>query len=497
MVTLDQAAAPLVLALDIGSSSTRALLYDARARLVDGVGAQEAYALHTDKDGASEDPPEEALARLGRCVDALLLQIGPDAARIGAVATATMASTLVGLDPAGRPLTPLLTYADTRNDADSAGLRARLDEAAAHQRTGCLLRTSYWPARLAWLQRTRPEVWRAAARWATLGEWLELRLFGRCRVSFSAAAWTGLLDWRGLAWDAPLLDALGLAPAQLSELVDVDAPLRGLAAPFAQRWPALRDVPWLPAVGDGAAANIGSGCVGAGRVAMTVGTTGALRVAIPDPPGVPAGLWLYRVDRQTALLGGATSEGGNLFAWARRTLRLGAPAELEQQLAALPPDGHGLTILPFIAGERSPGWAGNVQASIHGITLDTSPIEITRAALEAVAYRFALIAARLPLPPEALLVASGGALRASPVWSQLIADALGRELEVSSEPEATCRGVALLALRALGVIPGLDALPGSPGPRYTPDPARHALYQRAIARQQQLYERLIAPAHAG
>jgi gluconokinase len=491
MVTLDQASAPLVLALDMGSSSTRALLYDSRARLVDGVGAQEGYALQTDKDGASEDQPAEALARLGRCVDALLQQIGPDAARIGAVATATLASTLIGLDAAGRPLTPLLTYADTRNDADALALRRRLDERAVHQRTGSLLRTSYWPARLAWLRRARPEVWRSVARWVTLGEWVELNLFGRCRASYSAAAWTGLLDWRRLAWDAPLLETLGVAPEQLSPLVDVDEALTGLAAPFAQRWPALSGAPWLPAVGDGAAANIGSGCVGAGRVALTVGTTGALRVAIPDPPEVPEGLWLYRVDRRTALLGGATSEGGNLFAWARRTLRLGAPPELEQQLAALPPDGHGLTILPFIAGERSPGWAGNVKASIHGVTLDTSPAEITRAALEAVAYRFALIAARMPIPPEALLVASGGALRASEVWSQIVADALGRELEVSTEPEATCRGVVLLALRTLGVIPALDALPSAPGPRYTPDPARHAVYQGAIARQQQLYERII------
>jgi gluconokinase len=79
----------------------------------------------------------------------------------------------------------------------------------------------------------------------------------------------------------------------------------------------------------------------------------------------------------------------------RQTLRLGAPDEVEAALAALPPDGHGLTVLPFLAGERSPGWAGDVQATIHGLTLATTPIAIVRAGLEAVAYRFAVIEQRL------------------------------------------------------------------------------------------------------
>ena len=272
----------------------------------------------------------------------------------------------MAIDAAGRPLTPLITYADTRNDADTVELRRRLDERAVHQRTGCLLRTSYWPARLAWFRRTQPEVWRAAARWITLGEYLELHLFGKCRVSTSVASWSGLLDRRRLEWDAPLLDTLSLSPGQLAPLADVSEPLSGLAQRFATRWPVLRDVPWFPAIGDGAAANIGSGCTGPDRIALTVGTTGAVRVALADVPEVPAGLWCYRIDRRRALLGGATSEGGNVYAWMQQTLKLGEPDAVEQALAALPPDGHSLTVLPFLAGERSPGWAGDVRATISG-----------------------------------------------------------------------------------------------------------------------------------
>lgn len=483
---------PFILTLDIGSSSTRASLFDAGGHSVAGCTAQEHSALRVSAEGAAEDDADAALARAARCIDAVLAQAGPRADQICAVTVATMATTLVGLDAAGRPLMPLRTYADTRAAPDAAQLRAALDEAAAHDRTGCLLRASYWPAQLAAIRRVQPEQWRAVRHWATLGEYLERQLFGHGRVSLSAASWAGLLERRTLSWDEPLCDALGLAPEQLAPLVDVDEPLAGLAEPWASRWPALRNLPWLPAVGDGAAANIGSGCVDPGRLALTIGTSGALRMVQPNPEVVPPGLWCYRVDRAHALVGGATSEGGNVYAWLRQTLQLGDPVTIEAALAVFPPDSHGLTVLPFVAGERSPGWAGDVPASIHGLTLATTPLAILRASLEAVAYRFALIARRLVArTSDARVIASGGALLSSPAWMQIVADVLGRPLVASGEAEATSRGVALLALRTLGAIPSLDAAPAAEGPTYEPDPVRHAVYQDAIARQEWLYERLI------
>jgi gluconokinase len=352
-----------------------------------------------------------------------------------------------------------------------------------------LLRTSYWPARLAWLRRARPDIWRQAAGWATLGDYLELRLFGRRRVTPSAAAWTGLLNRHSLGWDAELLAALGVTEGQLAPLADVDEPISGLAAAFARRWPALAGVPWLPAVGDGAAANVGSGCIDGRRIALSVGTTGALRLVTPGVARIPAGLWLYRVDRRSALLGGATSEGGNLYAWLRGATRL--EADVEPALAAMPPDGHGLTVLPFVAGERSPGWAGDAKATISGITLDTRPLEILRASLEAVAYRFALIAAGLGGQGDSRIIASGGALLRSPAWVQIVADVLGRPVTASAEPEASSRGVALLALRTLGAIRELGELPAAEGDTVAPDMGHHAIYRAARERQARLYDLLV------
>jgi len=502
------AEAPLILTIDAGTSSARALLYDARGRGVEGLVAQERYTIHSGPDGAVEDDPDAALERIWRCVDAALAQAGPLAQQIRAVAIDTLVSNILAIDSAVRPLTPLITYADTRNDADAIELRRTLDEQAVHQRTGCLLRTSYWPARLAWFRRVQPDVWRAAARWITIGEYMELRLFGRCHAGCSAASWSGLLDRRRVEWDAPLLDFLGVAADQLSPLADTSEPLSGLANDFAARWPALRDVPWFPAIGDGAAANIGSGCTGPDRLALTVGTTGAIRVVQSEVEQVPAGLWCYRVDRRRALLGGATSEGGNVYGWMQDTFKLGEPDALERALAKLPPDGHGLTVLPFLAGERSPGWAGDVRATITGLGLNTTPIEILQAGLEAVAYRFALIfdslgtsnqqlsqagvsAAARSSTPASRIIASGGSLLNSPTWMQIIANTLGHAILASDEPEATSRGAALLALESLGAIPALEALPATTGAIYEPDIAAHEIYLAAIERQRNLYRQLI------
>ncbi len=485
---------PLILALDIGSSSVRAQLFTARGAALPAPTAHAPIQLRATPGGGSEIDVDDLLEAVWRCVDRILEQAGDLAERIAGVASCTFVTNLVGVDAGGRPVTPLTTYADTRAAEEAAALRAELDPAAIHARTGCYLHTSYLPARLRWYARTQPERFERVTHWRSLSAHIEAQLFGAAAVSFSVASWSGLLNRRTLTWDDELLAALPIQKHHLSALKDVDAPRRGLRAPFARRWPALRDVPWFPAVGDGAAANLGSGCATPARVALTVGTTGAVRVVAPGTPAeIPAGLWCYRVDRNRSLVGGALSGGGNIYAWMRETLRLDDPAQMEAALAEMAPDTHGLTVLPFWAGERSPGWADDARATLHGLSLATTPVDLLRASLEAVAYRIGLIFDRLRplLPADAQVVVSGGALPASPTWLQITSDVLGRPLIISQMEEASARGAALLALAALGLRKALAPDTSTDGERITPHPAHHEIYQAAMARQQALYRRLV------
>ena len=493
---------PLVLALDVGTSSVRAILFDGLGRSLVGLSARRSQKLHKAKDGTAEADPDVVITSICDAIDDLLDRASSLAAEIAAVAVCTFASNVLGLDEKQRAVTPLFTYADTRSVYQAELLRRELDEESVRQRTGCPFHASYLPAQLRWLAAERPELFAQASRWVSVGEYMESQLFSSARsdtgrptaVSYSTASWTGLLNRQKLVWDEELLEALPIKAVQLSPLIDVDAPRFGLADRFSRRWPALRDVPWFPAVGDGAAANIGSGCVTPHRLALTLGTTSAVRVITEEPVvEIPAGLWCYRIDHRRSLPGGALTEGGNVFAWMRKTLHLPNGEDLAAALSRMTPDDHGLTVLPFLAGERSPGWVGNIRATVHGISLATTPLEILRASMEAVACRIALVVDRLAplLADDCEIVASGGGFQNSPAWVQIVSDCLDRPIKVTRVEEASARGAALLALASLGVLADVADDPHFVGDAVEPIAKHQAPYREAKRRQEKLYDRLV------
>ncbi len=483
----------LVLALDVGTSSARARVFDASGRALPGADGHVAYEPATTPDGGVELDAALLLDAVASALDAALAGCGARAADIAAVGASVFWHSLLALDGAGRPLTAVITWADTRSAAAAVELRRTHDERLIHARTGAPLHSAFFPAKLRWLRSARPELFERAVTWCGFGEYLQARLTGSIGVSLSMASGTGLLDQRRGGWDEAMLAATGIAARALPPIDDTARP--GLIAPWAARWPALARVPWHPARGDGACSNVGSGCWGPDRVALNVGTSAALRVVLPERLGpraaTPWGLWRYRVDAERALVGGATSEGGNVLAWCRKTLTLPREdAALDRAISALPADGHGLTALPFFAGERSPGWRPEARAAVAGLSLDSGPVEITRALLEAVALRLAEVYDRLqPLAaPDHVVVGSGGALGRSPAWAQIVTDALGVPLALGSDAEASARGAALLALEALGL-----PMPSTPDPAriLRPDPERHARYRVARERQWRLYDNIV------
>jgi len=479
----------MVITLDLGTSSARATLYDLQGRAVPGRFHQVTYAPTVTPDGGVEHNPAVLLEAVATCLDAVTRASRHDDIR--GVGVSTFWHGLLGFDAAGHPITPIFTWADSRSASDAALLRSALDDRALHARTGCHLHSSYWPAKLRWLTRERPADVQHVARWGSIGEHLELALFGETATSVSMASGTGLLDQETMRWDPEAMAAAGVEPEQLFPLA-AGGERRGLRAPWSARWPALRGVPWYPAVGDGAASNVGSDCVDPSRIALNVGTSAAIRLVTGASGAAPIGLWRYRVDPRRALIGGATSEGGNVYAWCHDVLKLAPSAEVERALATRVPDSHGLTVLPFLAGERAPGWRGDRRAVIGGLSLSTTALDIAHAAMEAVVLRLMLIYARLaPLArPEHRVVASGGAVAHSRAWTRMLADGLGRAVHWSSESEATSRGAALLALEALGALPDITAAPAPLGEVFAPDPAHHARYLAALERQQHLDERV-------
>jgi len=482
-----------IVSLDVGTSSVRTLLFDHRAVQQTAFGKQLSYRVSTTPDGGVEIDAEELARLLGECLTALHTQMRSAGLRASAVAFCTFWHSFLGVDEQGQPTTPILHLLDTRSTSYVDKLAERLDRAESHARTGTVFHTSYWPARLLWLADQHPEAIARTRHWWSFGEFFYHRLFGRAAASTSMQSGTGIWNPNRNDYDEAMLEVLPIRREQLPDPATMDEPSTGLREEWRQQWPDFDGIPWFPALGDGACNNIGSGCVTPDRVSLMVGTTGAMRAVLEQPTvEIPPGLWCYRVDRRRLVLGGALSNGGEVFAWMRRTLQLPDDAALEAELSEMTPGAHQLTLLPLFAGERSTGWRADARAAIAGMSLHTRPVEIVRAALESVSLRFRqiyeLISDRIGEPRE--VIASGAALLKSPAWAQMMADALGRPVVSCQEPEATSRGAALLALERIGAIGHIKDLPPVTDVAYEPRIEHFAEYTAMLARQRKLYRKL-------
>jgi gluconokinase len=420
-----------VLALDIGSSSVRAQRFEEHGEASGSI-RQEEY--------GTDDPAEVAAA-----VRRVLADAEPDA-------TSCFAHSLVAVDEDWNALTPILGWRDTRSAAAAEQLARRLEADAVHARTGAFLHPSFWPAKLAWLAETEPEIFRRAARFVSFADYVR----GRPETSLGMASTSGLLDLTTHGWDEELLATLGIDPERLPQIADVPV------------WP------------DAACSSAGAGCTTRERAALMVGTSGAFRVLYEsDRPKPKPGLFLYLADQRRIVEGGALSDGGNLYDWLDRTL-----ADASGSLANRDPGDHSLTFLPFLGGERSTGWNPHARGTIHGLTFATTPLDIRQAAYEGVAFRFAAIAELLPGVNE--VVATGGGLLHDPDWIQIMADALARPVTVSAVPEASLRGAAVFALERQGNDGGEAPTAGVVHPRAD----RAEAYRAAREAQQKLYDAL-------
>jgi gluconokinase len=482
-----------VLALDLGTSSVRAVVYDQRGRLVEPAFAEVPYQLDTSTPGQASSDADQLVDLIEGAIDTAVKAARKEGLSIAAVAASCYWHSLMGVDRAGRPTTELLTWADTRSQPAAAALRASSDEHAYHRRTGCFFHASFWPAKLRWLKAARPAAFRETVRWVSLAEYLYGRFFPEAQVSISIASGTGLLDVHRCRWDAQALRLAGISSTALSSIADWDAPATGLRPAYARRWPRLADLPWYLPVGDGALSNVGAGCLKPEWLCAMIGTSSALRVVLETPDvEVPWGAFAYRLDRRRFVLGGALSEGGNVIRWLHKLLGFKKRTEAEAAVRTIPADSHGLTVLPFWAGERSPNWRGDVRGVISGLSLSTRPEEVVRAAMEGISLQIGQVygAMRETTRRPRRVIATGGQLLHSNTWMQMLADVLDVPVSASAEPEASSRGAALLALYALGRRPTLWRDHPRVGRTFHPRPTAQRAYAAAMKRQAELYQRV-------
>jgi gluconokinase len=487
--------APLVLGVDIGTTSTKVVAFDPRGTAVATAGL--GYPLDEPSPGFAVQAPEVVAEAVRGCVREVVAKVGAE--RVAGLSFSAAMHGLVGLDGDREPLTPLITWADTRARAQAERLRAQAGGLALHRRTGTPLHPMSPLPKLVWFAEQEPALHQRARHWIGVKEYVVLQLCGELVIDHSMASGTGLMDLSSLQWDDEALEAAGLAPDRLPPLVATRTVLPRLLPQVAADLGLGADVPVVVGAGDGPLANLGLGAVGPGVAACSIGTSGALRVMVDEPAVDELGqVFCYALTEDRWVVGGAINNGGVVLDWVGDALApdLGDGAEVELlELASRAPVGSGgLVVLPYLLSERAPHWSAVPQGAYVGLSRGHRREHLVRAALEGVGQQLALVLASMR--SAGLVVdevrATGGFTR-SAVVRQLLADVLGLPVAVPAGHEGSSLGAALLGMEALGIIESIDAAADLVHleEQVGPDPAAAATYADLLQVHGQIYDALL------
>ncbi len=472
-------------------------MYDCEANVLPETMVKNERLLRATQDGGFEIDADEAFSQITQAIDDVLAKCPASLGRIDYSATSSFWHSILGIDKDGNPTTKVFAWAETRPAKFVQNLRDELNENEIHHRTGCRFHSSYWTAKLLWLRKERRQEFEKTEKWISFCDYVALNLFGdEIFTSVSMASGTGIFDIRKNIWDRELLKYLKIKEENLPKIIEGDNDTFQLNEKYISRWKKLKDTKFFLAIGDGAGNNIGANCVREDKAALMIGTSGAMRVAFEGdvPDKIPDGLWCYRIDRKRIIIGGALSDGGGLYGWLKKNFRLKKNDDkTEAKIEKRKPDQHGITFMPFLAGERSTGYHGYASGAILGLKHSHNKIDIVQAALESVAYRFAEIYEQLNEVLEIReIIASGGALRESPIWTQIICDTLAQNMRLPETREASSRGVVLLASEAIGKIEDIAKLEPPQGRKFRFNDEHHQVYEKAKKRHEKFYDLLVS-----
>jgi len=481
-----------VLAVDIGTSSVRAMVYDATGAI--HARAQIAYSTIRPSPYFEEQDPDLVRAEVYRAIALCLEREGANPNEIEAISFSSQMYGVIALDSANRPLTRNILWSDGRSEPQAEAMKKAVGAQWLYPNTGCPMNSIFPFAKLLWLKCEQPELFRTAARFVSMKEYVTFPLIGEWVVDYSMASSTGLLDIHAHRWSAKATDYLGLLAERLSSPVSgtqrfslkEGSPLAGLGL--------SQDIAVFLGGGDGPLANLGAGASLPGTVNIDLGTSGAARCLAQEPTvDDEASLWCFCLTDDLWASGGIVTNVGNAYQWfAGKVLGAAGIGErdayeiMDRTAAEIVPGSDGLYFLPYLRKARSPYWDGRLKGTMYGLTADHSAAHMARAMLEAVAFDLRTIVSIM----RNKLALTGGLAR-SPIIPQLLADVLDAEIRVPADGEGSIAGAAILALKGVGAIPALSFIGEVRSYRaYLPEAVNRERYQAVYAGYTRLVDQL-------
>lgn len=480
-----------IIGADIGTTSIKLVLYDQHGKVIGY--ANNGYKLYQDTPDMAEEDPHEILLAMIRGLHQVTQKVPSD--QIQGVAFSCAMHSLILLDKNHHPLTRALTWADNRAYAYADRLKHEKLGRQLYQETGTPIHPMTPLTKILWFKNERPRLYRKARWFVGLKEYIIYKLFGALKEDYSIANATGMFNMHKMDWDTKALKLAGVSRDQLPQLVDTTYQLRGLNPQLAKLMGLNPKTPFVIGASDGPLANLGVNAIQPGVLAITIGTSGAVRVITDHPVTDPKGrIFCYYLAHHMWVVGGPVNNGGIVFRWVRdqlcgsekvtaKELKMD-PYDLLTKIASTVPAGaDGLICHPFLGGERAPIWDANARASFFGLTRRHGIPQMIRSALEGIVYN--LYAVNLALEdvvgkPKSIQ-ATGGFAR-SALWRQMLADIFDQEVTIPKSFEGTALGAATLGMYSLGMIKSLSEVKNFVGTTRSlkPNPKNAQIYKELI-----------------
>lgn len=451
------------LGVDIGTTCTKAVLFGNKGQVISMHHA--GYPLYSPTPNVAEQDPDEILVAVKEAIRVAIQKSKIDVNTLRLVSFSAAMHSVIAIDKNGKPLTNCITWADTRATDWSEKIKNEMNGHEIYRRTGTPIHPMSPLCKITWLQHEKPEIFQKTFKFISMKEYVFHDFFGRYLVDHSIASATGMFNLKNNDWDETALEVAGISSDQLSELVPTTYFLDGLKEEIVEEIGIPSNIPFVIGANDGVLSNLGVNAIDPGVVAVTIGTSGAIRTVTDHPITDPKGrIFCYVLTDKHWVVGGPVNNGGMTFRWVRDELaasevetakRLGIDAYdvLTRIASNVKPGSDGLLFHPYLAGERAPLWNANARGSFFGLGLHHKKEHMIRAVLEGVIFNlytvFIALQEVIGIPNK--IQATGGFAR-SELWRQMIADIFNQEVSVPESFESSCLGAIVLGMYALGEI---------------------------------------------
>jgi gluconokinase len=431
---------PEYIGIDIGTTSTKAVVFAPDGQVLFQVSRN--YDMFHPEPNWSIQKPSDLVQAVQECIKYATENHYPVF-----IAFSSAMHSLLLINEAGEPLTDCLLWADNRAEEQANQLKQSPHGKRMYEQTGIPLHSFSPFTKLLWFKETHPELFAQAYKFISAKEYVWYQLTGKFQVDSSMASGTGLMNLHTLDWEPEILDFLGIQVAQLSEIVPPTYTAKGQNAQYT----------FVIGAGDGPLASLGTGAMNPGKMALTIGTSGAVRLPVAQPVVDPymRTQCYHLIDDQYLTLG-AVNNGAVVLQWLKESvLKTNASFDfLFDQAAEVAPGADGLLFIPYLLGERAPIWDSSVKGSLIGMTINHEQAHFVRATLEGIVLGlFHVTEVLIPMAAERQKIelrVSGGFAK-SELWLQIVADIFQMKVSLAQTVEGSAWGAVLLGFKAFGI----------------------------------------------